>query len=253
MIGREFCKRRSGFAWVVLVGAALLGRPIPLAAQSESSRAQSNGYLFNDSHFHLTNYIQEGLSIADFLNVMGTKAGRVALFGIPLQQQWSYRVDGDHAPTYYLNSDAPLYYYSFTDASIAMAYKSLPRDQQTRLDPMITGFNPTDMYAADHVRRVLQTFPGVFSGIGEFTIHKEFVSAKSAGEVASLGDPALDRLLDFAAEAGLVVLIHNDIDTPFAKEGAEPAYLSQIEALFKRHPKTTIIWAHIGIGRVIGP
>ena len=71
---------------------------------------------------------------------------------------------------------------------------------------MITGFNPTDMYAADHIRRVLQTFPGVFSGIGEFTIHKEFVSAKVAGEVASLQDPALDRLLDFAAEVGLVAI-----------------------------------------------
>ena len=253
MIGREFGKRRSRFAWVVLVGAALLGRSIPIAAQLASGLAQSNGYLFNDSHFHLTNYIQEGISIRDFLSIMGTKAGRVALFGIPLQQQWSYRIDGDHAPTYYLNSDAPLYYYSFTDAWIAMAYKALPRDQQARFDPMITGFNPTDMYAADHVRRVLQTFPGVFSGIGEFTIHKEFVSAKIAGEVASLGDPALDRLLDFAAEAGLVVLIHNDIDTPFAKEGAEPAYLTQVEALFKRHPKATIIWAHIGTGRVIRP
>ena len=55
---------------------------------------------------------------------------------------------------------------------------------------MITNFNPTDMYAADHIRRVLQTFPGVFGGIGEFSIHKEFVSAKIAGEVASLQDPA---------------------------------------------------------------
>ena len=43
---------------------------------------------------------------------------------------------------------------------------------------MITGFNPTDMYAVDHIRRVLTTFPGVFSGIGEFTIHKEFVSVE---------------------------------------------------------------------------
>jgi predicted TIM-barrel fold metal-dependent hydrolase len=134
-----------------------------------------------------------------------------------------------------------------------MAYRSLSKDQQARFDPMITGFNPTDMYATDHVRRVLQTFPGVFSGIGEFTIHKEFVSAKIAGDVASLEDPALDRLLDFAAETGLVVLIHNDIDTPFAKDGAEPAYLAQVKALFKRHPKTIIIWAHIGVGRVIRP
>jgi hypothetical protein len=217
------------------------------------ANGQTGNFEFNDSHFHLTNYIQEGTDIHQFLKIMGDKAGRVAIFGIPLQQQWSYRVDGNNAPIYYLNSDAPLYYYSFTDAWIAMAYKSLPPAQRARLDPMITGFNPTDMYAVDHIRRVLQTFPGVFTGIGEFTIHKEFVSSKIAGNVASLQDPALDRILDFAAEAGLVVLIHNDIDVPFAKQGAPPAYLDQMKALFRRHPNTTIIWAHTGVGRVVRP
>jgi hypothetical protein len=215
--------------------------------------AQNNSYEIDDVHFHLTNYIQEGTEIHKFLGIMGNTVGRVALFGIPLQQQWSYGVDGNRAPTYYLQSDAPLYYYSFTDAAIAMAYKSLTKEEQARLDPMITGFNPSDMYAADHIRRVLQTFPGVFSGIGEFSIHKEFVSAKIAGEVASLQDPALDRILDFAGEVGLVVLIHNDMDIPFAKEGSQPAYLDQMKALLRRHPKTTIIWAHTGMGRIVRP
>ena len=217
------------------------------------SNAQTSGYQFNDSHLHLTNYIQEGTDINRLFEIVGNSVGRAAIFGIPLQQQWSYRVDAEHAPTYYLNSDAPLYYYSFTDAWIAMAYKSLPEKQRARLDPMITGFNPTDLYAADHIRRVLETFPGVFTGIGEFTIHKEFVSAKVAGEVASLQDPALDRILDFAAEVGLVVLLHNDIDVPFAKEGSAPAYLDQMRAVLKRHPNTTIIWAHTGVGRVVRP
>jgi hypothetical protein len=230
----------------ILLAAALL-----IAAWL--SNAQTSSYEFDDSHFHLTNYIQEGTDIHRFLELMGNRVGRVAIFGIPLQQQWSYRVDANRAPTYYLSSDAPLYYYSFTDAAIAMAYKSLPEQQRGRLDPMITGFNPTDMYAADHIRRVLETFPGVFSGIGEFTIHKEFVSPKIAGEVASLQDPALDRILDFAAEVGLVVLIHNDIDVPFPKEGSEPAYLGQMKTLLKRHPSTTIIWAHTGVGRVVRP
>jgi predicted TIM-barrel fold metal-dependent hydrolase len=232
---------------------AILFLLILQAASAQSSSATSDQPELNDVHFHLTNYIQQGTDIHDFLNMMGTKVGRVALFGIPLQQDWSYQNSGDYAPTYYLQSDAPLYYYSFTDAYIAMAYRSLTKEQQARFDPMITGFNPADMYAADHIRRVLQTFPGVFSGIGEFTIHKEFVSAKVAGETASLLNPALDRILDFAAEAGLVVLIHNDMDVPFAKPGAEPAYLSQMKSLLKRHPKTTIIWAHMGMGRVVRP
>jgi hypothetical protein len=224
-----------------------------IAAGGLLAQGQSSAFELNDSHFHLTNYIQEGPSMQDFLKIMGDKVGRAAIFGIPLQQQWSYRVDADRAPTYYLNSDAPLYYYSFTDARIAMAYKSLTPEQQARFDPMITGFNPTDMYAADHIRRVLQTFPGVFSGIGEFTIHKEFVSSKISGVVASLQDPALDRIFDFAAEAGLVSILHSDLDTPFPKEGAPPAYLDQMKALFRRHPQATIIWAHTGVGRVVHP
>lgn len=224
-----------------------------LVQRAAAQPASTDKSLFYDSHFHLTNYVQEGLDVKQFLKVMGDKVGRSTLFGIPLQQQWSHGNSGDFAPTYYLASDAPLYYYSFTDAFIAMAYRSLSKEEQQRFDPMITGFNPADMYAADHIKRVLKTFPGVFSGIGEFTIHKEFVSSKIAGEVASLINPALDRILDFAAEAGLVVLLHNDIDMPYPKAGQEPYLLTQLADLFRRHPNTTIIWAHCGLGRVVHP
>jgi hypothetical protein len=230
----------------------LIGAVAACAALAAGPPA-SEQYIVNDAHLHLTNYTQKGTDIHAFMNIMGSKVGRVALFGIPLQQSWSYGNTGDFAPTYYLQTDARLYYYSFTDAYIAMAYRSLTPAQQTRIDPMITGFNPTDMYAADHIRRVLTTFPGVFSGIGEFTIHKEFVSGKIAGETASLTNPALDRLLDFAAEAGLVVILHNDIDVPFPKPDQEPYQVTQLRDLFLRHPQATIIWAHAGLGRVVQP
>ena len=232
--------------WRVAVWAVLL-------VAVPSVVAAPPGYVLNDSHFHLTNYIQQGIEVRDFLKIMGDKVGRSTLFGIPLQQTWDYANTGDFAPWYYTQTDAPLYYYSFTDAYIAMAYRSLTPEQQARLDPMITGFNPADMYAVDHIRRVLETFPGVFSGIGEFTIHKEFVSPKVAGETASLTNPALDRIFDFAAEVGLVVLLHNDIDMPFPKPDQEPYQLLQLRDLFKRHPRTTIIWAHCGLGRIVRP
>ena len=141
------------FVLTLVLLIILCGSP---KAQSQPSAPEQ--YLANDAHFHLTNYIQQGTDIHKFLDIMGTKVGRVAIFGIPLQQQWSYRNDGNRAPTYYLESDSPLYYYSFTDAWIAMAYKSLTKEQQARFDPMITGFNPTDMYATDHIKRVLQDF-----------------------------------------------------------------------------------------------
>jgi hypothetical protein len=247
---------RSTYRLIMTTGLALLLTVVmtpvaPRATVAQNSVAESTQ--FHDSHFHLTNYIQQGITVPQFLQIMGTRVGRSTLFGIPLQQQWSYGNSGDFAPTYYLHTDAPLYYYSFTDAYIASVYRALPQEAQARLDPMITGFNPADMYGVDHIRRVLTTFPGVFSGIGEFSIHKEFVSAKIAGETASLTNPALDRILAFCAEAGLVVILHNDIDMPFGKVDTEPVYLAQTKALLKRHPKASIIWAHTGLGRVVRP
>ena len=135
-----------------------------------------------------------------------------------------------------------------------MAYKSLTPAEQARFDPMITGFNPADMYAADHIRRVLLTFPGVFSGIGEFTIHKEFVSSKIAGETASLLNPALDRIFDFAGEVGLVVhsAQRHRHAVPEAGPGAVPGAADEGTARAASE-RTTIIWAHAGLGRVVRP
>jgi hypothetical protein len=239
---------------LALIAAAALAFAGP--AQGKPKRAEPGppaSYEFNDSHFHLTNYVQEGTDVRDFLKIMGGRVGRSTLFGIPLQQTWSTRVAEGAEPTYYLDTDAPLYYYSFTDAFIAESFLKLSRAERARFDPSITGFNPADMYAADHVRRVLSVYPCVFDAIGEFSIHKEFVSSKVAGVGASLTDPALDRLLDFAGEVGLVVILHNDIATPFIKPDQTPAYFDQTVALFRRHPNTTIIWAHTGLGRVVRP
>ena len=62
-----------------------LGAPALLAAQIAS--APASGYVVNDSHFHLTNYVQQGTDIREFLKIMGDKVGRVALFGIPFDDR----------------------------------------------------------------------------------------------------------------------------------------------------------------------
>jgi len=74
-----------------------------------------------------------------------------------------------------------------------------------------------------------------------------------AGEVASLTNRALDGILEFAGEAGLLVMIHDDIDTPVPGPNQEPWTVLQLKDLFTRHPKTKIIWSHIGAGRIVRP
>jgi len=242
-------KIRKLFSLLFIIGLSTF---LSSAAADEKTSANESEVLFNDAHFHLTNYIQEGLTMEAFLEIMENKVGRSAVFGIPLQQKWDYFVSGERKPDYYLLSDARLYYYSFVDAMIAEGYRRLSPEAQKRLDPMITGFNPTDMYAADHIRRVLEMYPGVFSGIGEFTVHKEFVGSKIAGHIASLQNEALDRILALVSEIGMVAILHCDINTVRATPD-RPAHFDDLKALLKSHQGATIIWAHTGLGRYVKP
>ena len=80
------------------------------------------------------------------------------------------------------------------------------------LDPTITAFNATDVCPADHIKRVLQTFLSVFTGIGEFSDPRGGVATSTTRR----------RILDFAREAGLALVLHTEADMPFAKPDQEP-------------------------------
>ena len=188
---------------------------------AEPAAAAEAEPLFHDSHFHLTNYVQKGPTPARSSQLMGNKVGRVALFGIPLQQTWSYENSGDFAPTYYLQTDAPLYYYSFTDAcdrdavpvALGRGSRALRSDDH-RLQPR------RHVRRGPHPAASSQTFPASSRESASSRSTRSSSRSKVAGDIASLTDPALDRIFEFAAEIGLVVLIHNDIDMPFAKAGS---------------------------------
>ena len=68
--------------------AAIAAGVALLAAPAGAQDAQNSGYLYNDSHFHLTNYIQKGLTARQYVQMMGRTVKRSTLFGIPLQQTW---------------------------------------------------------------------------------------------------------------------------------------------------------------------
>jgi len=160
-----------------------------------------------------------------------------------------------------------------------MDYLKLSAQDQTRLDPMIVGFNPMDMYARQHVQRTLLMFPGVFVGIGEFSVHKEIVSEKIADDLvsASIGtaslppdltarsrntlyNPALKSLFDFATEVGLVVNLHSDMyptevthDGRLVSRSPDQPYTEGMKHLCRQNPATKLYWAHTGLGRFVKP
>ena len=226
----------------------MAAHPGALAQPSGAPAAPAAKYEFNDSHFHLTNYIQEGITPRQFLKIMGTRVGRSTLFGIPLQQQWSYRISGDMAPTYYLDTDARLYYYSFTDAHIAMAYRSLtPRREQARFDPMITGFNPTDMYAADHIRRVL---PDISRGVLRHRRVHDPQGVRLLQDRGRRREPHRsgarpDARLRRRGRAGGPDPQRRGSPVPQAR-ATPPAFLAQLKDCSGGTRRTRIIWAHTG-------
>ena len=220
-------RRASVLVTWAVTGAALaagvvLGGPRAFQATLATAAAPAAApALFNDSHFHLTNYIQQGPTIDEFLRLMGTKVGRVDAVRHPAAAavvvRELRRLRADLLPA---DRRAALLLLVHRRVHRACAYRSLTPAEQARFDPMITGFNPADMYAADHIRRVLTTFPGVFSGIGEFT-HPQGVRLvedrrrgrqpdRTRRSTASSTSPA---------RSGSSCILHNDIDMPFAKAG----------------------------------
>lgn len=260
-------------ATIVLQGCAELQRP-----------AVAPPDLYVDSHLHIANYAMQGIPLKAFIDkYMGDKIARSAVFGLPFQQKWDRyeHYAGDKMPpNYYLGPKAGMYYYSFIDAMVAMEYLKLSAADKARLDPMIVGFNPMDQYGVQHIKRMLLIYPGVFAGIGEFSVHKEIVGNKidddTVKSIASSGEPlppdvtdvsrntlynpSLKTIFDFAAESGLIVNLHSDVyratvtyDGKLVSMSPEAPYTAGMKHLCTQSPKTTVYWAHTGLGRFVKP
>jgi len=239
---------------------------------------------YADSHFHIANYAMQGIPLKTLIDTyMGDRVARSVVFGLPLQQKWDgfEHYAGDRIPpNYYMGPKAGMYYYSFIDAMVAMDYLKLSRADRTRLDPMIVGFNPMDRYGVNHIKRLLILFPGVFTGIGEFSVHKELVGDKidddpiganippgeklppdaTDSDRNTLYNPSLRAIFKFAAESGLIVSLHTDVyparvthDGKVISLSPQAPYTAGMKRLCGENPRTTVYWAHTGLGRFVKP
>jgi hypothetical protein len=199
-------------------------------------------YPWVDAHLHLVDFFQEGENPEALIEALD-QAGvsHAQLSGVPLLKLW--HTDAPQRPRYYLGDESSLYYYSATDALVAEAVRSLPDAQRERLFPFISGFNPTDMNAADHVQRMLDLYPGLWRGIGEILARHDDLTAMTEGEVSRADHPALMKVYRLAAKRDLPVLLHSNITS---KREREPLYIGELEAAVKANPKTRFIWAHAG-------
>ena len=260
-------------------------RPLATVTQSDlPTRKERTEWKYSDCHFHPTNYIQKGHKPADLIAKMNTLGIKYAtLMPIPTnvlsgQQDpgWDPCKGEQHCgPHYYLPGDmmnkrslgkndmakvcaaTELYVNTGVDATTATYYQKLSAAQRRRFDPMITGLHLGDMHSSTYLLEKLELHPGVFTGVGEITVHKEVVQDLFAGKCqANLESNvhALIKLLQTCGTIGMPVVLHCDVDLPGKEGNPAPAYLEGIKRLFcdPSVSKTNIIWAHGGgLGRFV--
>jgi hypothetical protein len=238
----------------LVTGAASTGTPGVSNVASISSppvvseiAAAPVRYRLADCHLHLVDFLQRTDGIKVVLEAMN-KAGvdHTMISGMPLMKQWA--VSEREQPQYYLDDDARCYWYSATDALVANELSKLSDEERKRFHPFICGINSADRNAIDHVRRMLEWYPGLWEGIGEIMSRHDDLTALTYGDPAMADSVSLDPIYTLAAENDLPVSVHSNASSVWRRQAI---YLSEMENAVSRHPKTKFIWCHTGISRRI--
>jgi hypothetical protein len=241
---------RYRFFQVIAVLALSLCWLFISAARHADAPAQEpacHRYAIADSHLHLVDFLQQTEGIQRALDAMdraGVKESMIS--GMPLVVTWTQ--DAPIRPMYYLDSDTPCYWYSATDVLVAKEVLKLDDKDRKRFYPFICGFNPTDRNAVDHVKRMIEWYPGLWYGIGEVMARHDDLSNLIPGEKGRANHIALEPVYELAAELDLPVSIHSNISSVWKRD---PIYLEELKQALTKHPKTRFIWCHAGISRRI--
>lgn len=195
---------------------------------------------FNDAEIHYVDFFQRTDGIKYLVHKMDqSNIEHAFVMGLPIMKKWN--AHDPVAPRYEFGDDSPVYYYSRTDEILYRALKDSPH--QERLFPFITGFNPTDMFAAEQVEQMIESDPGFWKGIGEILTRHDGLSALTLGEQARANHPALMKVYQVAAKHKMPVILHTNITS---ERETHPLYKHELVEALEENSKTNFIWAHAG-------
>lgn len=202
---------------------------------------------YSDAHLHTVNFFQEGEPLARLLAAMDEGGvGDAMVAGMPLMKIW--HENEPKRPDTYAGDDGRVYWFSATDAYLAEALEDLAPGQRRRLHPFLSGFNPTDKNADQHLRRMVALYPGLWQGIGEVITRHDDLTALMEGDAPRANSEAMLRVYAFASRHDLPVLLHSNITS---KRERNPLYVGEIEEALRRFGEVTFIWAHAGTSKTL--
>lgn len=207
--------------------------------------AEAPRYRIVDCHLHYTDFLEKSDGFEPLTRAMDMSGvSHSVVFGMGIAKQW----DGvlDTPPTYYLSDDCRCYYFSATDHIVAEELIAQPEHVRKRFFPFICGVNGNDVYAADHIRRLLRLYPGFWCGIGEIMSRHDDLTALTYGEPPHINSEGFKRIFDLGAEENLPVLVHHNIT---AQSTSKVIYDKELQEALSHNRNCKIIWAHVGISR----
>jgi len=177
----------------------------------------------------------------------GCKVERALVFGMPCCKKWCfYRPE---QPLYYQDDNAPCYVYAYADQMVADAWLALPDADRKRFAPTFASFDPTDLAAIQHVRRMYNKYPNMWRAVAEVMCrHDDLTTMLLDREVPRVNHPALDAIFEFCVETGLPICVHHNADR-VGDADSSFHYVSEVEEVLKKHPKLHFVWVHAGVSR----
>lgn len=204
-----------------------------------------------DCHLHLVDFLQHPVPAADLLALLDHADPPVdgaVIFGIPVKKKWA--LSEPMRPTYYLDDNAPCSTHSLTDDLVATLVAELPQERRADVAPLICGFDPTDLLAAEHVEQMISRHD-IWRGVGEVFLRHDDLTELTYGENARAGHPGLDGVLEVCAARGWACTVHQDASS--AGRGKQREYVEELVTMLRRHPEVPQVWSHAGISRRIRP
>jgi len=201
-----------------------------------------------DCHLHLLDFLQKSSGTSAALKAMdGCKVERALVFGMPCCKKWCfYRPE---QPLYYQDDNAPCYVYAYADQMVADAWLALDDKDRARFAPTFASFDPTDLAAITHVRRMWNKYPKMWRAVAELMCrHDDLTTMLLDREVPRINHPALDAIYEFCIEVNIPVCVHHNADRVGDEDGGFH-YVFEVEEVMKKHPKLKMVWVHAGVSR----
>ena len=209
-----------------------------------------------DCHLHLLDFLQKSSGTTAALKAMdGCQVKKAVLFGMPCCKKWCFYRPA--CPLYYQDDNGPCYVYAYADQMVADAWLALEDGDRARFAPCFASFDPTDLSALDHVKRLYYKYPKMWRGIGEIMCrHDDLTTMLLGKEIPRVDHPALigddtigcKGIFKFAEEIGLPCLVHHNSDRVGDKDNTWE-YLYEVENVLKKYPKMKFVWVHAGVSR----